>query len=255
MSGTRDEEERLGQEIDRLLQSGLSRDRSEPGPSETEATTRVLAAAVEAAGPRAQFVAAARARLLARAADRASQPRPPFLFRLSFAMRAMAAALVLLLVLGTGTVVSAESSVPGTLLYPVKRAHENIRLQLAMQPAARAAVETDLTNQRLKELDVLVARGEKARYLDQANRIRLQVLALRQTVERLQAARAAGHPIPERQLVALRQRLQSLRDAPQALARLLDQAPPETRPRLLRIVQETQREFELLLETLRRTAD
>ncbi len=255
MSGTRNDEEHLDREIDRLLQAGLSRDGSEPEPSETEATTRVLAAAVETAVPRPQFVAAARGRLLARAADRASQPRPPFLFRLSFAMRAIAAALVLLLVLGTGTVVSAEGSVPGNLLYPVKRAQENLRLQLAAQPAARAAVETELTNQRLKELDVLVARGEKGRYLDQANRIRLQVLALRQAVERLQAARAAGHPIPERQVAALLQRLQSLRDAPQALARLLEQAPPETRPRLLRIAQETQRELELLLDTLRKTAD
>lgn len=257
MSGAREEEEEEEERLDRIIdrvQAGISADGSRPAASpQYEATVSLLATAAAQAGPRPEFLAGARDRFLARAAERTVRPRQPFLS--SFAMRAAAAALVLALALGTGTAVRAESAVPGSLLYPVKRAQENVRLQLARQPVARAAVETDLATQRLKELDTLVARGEKARYLDQANRIRLQVLELRQTVERLQAARADGHPIPERQVVALQQRLQSLREAPQALARLLDQAPPETRPRLLRIVQETQREFELLLEALRRTVD
>ena len=255
MDRAKAEEERLDRAIDRLLKGEPVSDEAESLPPQIEVTTHVLAVLVEHIEPRSEFVPVARARFLGRVSEQRRGPRQPLFIRFAFAARAMAAALVLMLVLGTGTVVSAAGSVPGSLLYPVKQAQETIRLQLATQPAQRAAVETDLTNQRLKELDTIIARGETSRFVEQANRIRSQVMQLRQTVERLQAMRAAGQSIPDKQILVLLQRLQSVKEAPQALERLIERAPPEARPRLLRIAQETQREFELLAAALHSSTD
>ncbi len=74
-------------------------------------------------------------------------------------LRLSAAVLVLALAFGTAVRASADS-LPGTVLYPVKRAAEEARLALAWTASWRALVQIDIAGARIDELTVLVARHE-----------------------------------------------------------------------------------------------
>jgi len=74
----------------------------------------------------------------------------------------MAIALVLVLVIGGAAAVTASAqTLPGDALYPVKRVVENVRLTLTGGEAARQAMETELTQERLREIKALMADGRQ----------------------------------------------------------------------------------------------
>ncbi|HEX5691657.1 MAG TPA: DUF5667 domain-containing protein, partial [Roseiflexaceae bacterium] len=73
-------------------------------------------------------------------------------------MRLAAAFVIAFLALGSG-VAAAQSSLPGSPLYPVKRAGEELRLGLTFKPEQRAALHMDLARVRLDETLALLNSG------------------------------------------------------------------------------------------------
>ena len=70
-------------------------------------------------------------------------------------------ALVLVLMLGSGTSYAAEGALPGDLLYPVKKVvNEGVRAALAVTPEARVQWQTARTSRRLAEAQTLVAHND-----------------------------------------------------------------------------------------------
>lgn len=132
--------------------------------------------------PLPERVAAGRERLLAQAAELRqqevkSQPRPfadwPSRLRQRLAAwvapRPMAGrwaitaiiTLVLLILLGGSAVVAAESSLPGDVLYPVKRTTQDVRLRLALDEAARAELERHVQAQRRADALAVAQQGRR----------------------------------------------------------------------------------------------
>ncbi len=69
-------------------------------------------------------------------------------------------ALVIAIVMGsTGTVVAAESSVPGDPLYPVKRVGERARLMLSFTDHREADIHAQLLDRRMEELQAVTDKG------------------------------------------------------------------------------------------------
>ncbi len=62
------------------------------------------------------------------------------------------AALLLVVVLTTGTVVVSAGALPGDVLYPVKRATEQVQVLLTFNPAAREALREQLDERRRQEV-------------------------------------------------------------------------------------------------------
>ena len=94
--------------------------------------------------------------------------RRPFWLRLpsgglfGTGQRVAVTALVVLIALagsGTGTVLAAQSSGPGEVLYPVKRASERVQLALTITPNRESRLRARLMERRIRELEVVTARG------------------------------------------------------------------------------------------------
>lgn len=69
-------------------------------------------------------------------------------------------AVLAVLLAGSGTVLAADSSMPGALLYPVKLATENVRLTLSSSDVARAELYATLVNRRIAEMDYAIEKGK-----------------------------------------------------------------------------------------------
>lgn len=76
--------------------------------------------------------------------------------------RAVAGVAASALVVGGATAVAATGSMPGDLLYPVKRGVENLQLRLGTSDAARGAGHLDLARQRLNESERLIRDADSA---------------------------------------------------------------------------------------------
>lgn len=99
----------------------------------------------------------------------AARPHSPFSW-VTFAHRPIAAALVLVLVFGSGVSYAAENSLPGDALYAVKTAvNEPVRVALATNAEAKAEVQIELAERRIEEAATLAAEGR----LDDATQDRL----------------------------------------------------------------------------------
>jgi hypothetical protein len=85
---------------------------------------------------------------------RVSTARRPLRLRFGFA-----AVLIALVLAGIGAVAASATSLPGELLYPVKRLSEQVSLTLAPS-SDQAALHVDLAQHRLDEFDALAERGE-----------------------------------------------------------------------------------------------
>jgi len=80
-------------------------------------------------------------------AARRGSPRLGWLGRPAWAALGLSLVLVVVLALATsGTVLAAESSVPGDALYPVKRSVETVQLALTWAPEARSALLVSLAD-------------------------------------------------------------------------------------------------------------
>jgi hypothetical protein len=78
----------------------------------------------------------------------------------TFAHRPIAAALVLVLVFGSGVSYAAENALPGDALYTVKTyINEPARVALATNAEAKAEVQIELAERRIEEAAVLAAEG------------------------------------------------------------------------------------------------
>lgn len=93
-------------------------------------------------------------------AARQSNPRQTFVGSVGlFAMRFALVLLVAFLGIGGG-VAAAQSSLPGSSLYPLKRASETIRLRMTSNPAQRAALHLDFAGARSVEILALVGKEQ-----------------------------------------------------------------------------------------------
>jgi len=127
----------------------------------------LLDAAVQARGlvipePSAESFRRGRAALLQRAAQmREAKVSPargrviPLFQRLAISF----ALLVLLLVSGTSLVRASSGALPGEKLYPVKRTWEDLSLLLVFDHERREALEHEFENERLHEVNELLAEG------------------------------------------------------------------------------------------------
>ena len=142
--------------------------------------TVAVARRAEAVPPRSpQAVAEAKADFLAAAAARrremqqaaVRQRREP---RLSWplprrvsAWATVSVTAVLVLALLTGTAVAASArSLPGDLLYPVKRVVENAQLSVTRDPTARETLQKQLEQRRLEEVQEVIKLGRVVERLD-----------------------------------------------------------------------------------------
>ena len=81
------------------------------------------------------------------------------------------AAVVALLVVGTGVVLASGSSLPGQSLYPVKRGTENVRLVLTSSDAGKANLHIALAGRRAKELAMVAPVADPERIADLSQEI------------------------------------------------------------------------------------
>lgn len=108
-----------------------------------------------------QAASRSRARFLTEAARRSEtarkKPALPFLrlFKLSRVFSLAAVLAVILLTLGTGF--ASAASLPGDMLYPVKRSIEKARLGLTVNPSSRLSLEEKLDQTRAAEAARLLA--------------------------------------------------------------------------------------------------
>lgn len=115
------------------------------------------------------------------------------------------AALTALLLAGAGTVTASASSVPGELLYPIKRLSEQVSISLASS-ADQAAIHVDLAQRRLDEFNILSDRGDVRPELmtDASQEIAAAMQASELlTSEQQQAVLAAVVRVTEAQLSAI----------------------------------------------------
>jgi hypothetical protein len=177
---------------------------------------------------------AGEARLLAQAAAlRARQKEMPPTRRMAMPgllvgarrlVAAVMASLVLLLgVLSAGTVSAASSSLPGSPLYPVKRATEALISSLAPTPQLKTRVHLAWADRRLREIEAVTERGAVA---DDTLLADLEW----ETDRALAAAEQAGPP-------ALTAAVASTDHQQTVLKRLLEQAQAPARRGLQRAVQ------------------
>lgn len=122
------------------------------------------------AGPSKAAVARTRARVLNRINAKASAARPvgrPAGRRSRSFMRRYAVALASLLVVfalmmsGVGVAYAAEGSLPGDTLYPVKTGLETAQLALTFSPEGRGDLLRQQADQRLAEIQALIAAGRQ----------------------------------------------------------------------------------------------
>lgn len=131
----------------------------------------ILEASVKAKGmaapaPSEEVVRRNRAKLLQRAAEmRERKAAPPSRRLWSVPLRralVTLAVVIMLFVSGTGLVRASTTSLPGDNLYPVKRTWEWLSLWLTFNAAVREELEFKHENERLEELDELLALGRSA---------------------------------------------------------------------------------------------
>lgn len=86
------------------------------------------------------------------------RPSPYFFFSPRWAT---ALAVVLVMVLSSGTAFAAQGALPGDVLYAVKvNVNENIQTALATTPQQKAQVNASLAEERLQEAEMLAAQGK-----------------------------------------------------------------------------------------------
>jgi hypothetical protein len=83
--------------------------------------------------------------------------RPTFLTTIA---KAAAGFIAVLLLAGLVTVPASANSLPGDVLYPVKRGYENVQFALTRSPETQAALQLTHAQTRMDELQQLVLRGE-----------------------------------------------------------------------------------------------
>jgi len=95
----------------------------------------------------------------------------------SVSLRRMAVTFIMLVALfvsGTGLVRASSNTIPGDNLYPVKRTWEDVLLLFTFNPQQREQLEFEHENERLEELNELIAEGRSAIKVDFAGYVTSQ---------------------------------------------------------------------------------
>ncbi|MCQ3938692.1 MAG: hypothetical protein DPW18_16840 [Chloroflexi bacterium] len=123
--------------------------------------TAIKARNMSAAEPSAEAARRGRARVMQRAAEiRESRRAPNRRVIPVFSRLAISFALVIAFLLsGTGILSASASALPGESLYPVKRGWESVRLFFIFDQEARELLANEFENERLHEIDELLAEG------------------------------------------------------------------------------------------------
>ncbi|RMG99220.1 MAG: hypothetical protein D6706_05820, partial [Chloroflexi bacterium] len=87
--------------------------------------------------------------------------RSPFLFGLRRLVMPLATFIVLIF-FGVGLIAASAPAVPGDALYGTKRLVENIQLGLTTDPTIRATLSAEFNQERIQEIETLLARGSSA---------------------------------------------------------------------------------------------
>ncbi|MDP1807917.1 MAG: DUF5667 domain-containing protein [Actinomycetota bacterium] len=141
--------------IDDVVAGGTSSDTGDPA-----AQTIVGLARFDTLRPPAAGKAKTRQMMLARARE---LQKTPAISRWRQRLTAVIAAATAMTMLSGGAVYAASGSAPGDLLYPVKRAAEDVSISFKPPGIARAQAELDLARIRLAEIKMLVKSGDKER--------------------------------------------------------------------------------------------
>jgi hypothetical protein len=197
-------------------------------------------------------LAAGEARLLAHAVQLRARPsgqapaarraRSGFLggaYRLIAA--AVASVLLACVLLSVGTVSAASTSLPGSPLYPVKRASEAAVSSVALTPRLQARVHLVWADRRLREVEALMERDGVA---DEAILAALE----QETEQALAAAEQAG--AGSLMAAAVHTEHQQA-----VLSRVLVEAPPAARPGLQRALEASAKKNERARSALDRAGD
>ena len=198
MSKGREFNDILDECLERLLSGGDTVEQCLEGHPEYAAElepllrTAVAARAALAIKPNEEFRARARYQLrseMDRAAVKGWRPI------LNWQPRwAVAIVVVLAVVLAGGsTVLAADSSMPGSPLYPVKLATENVRLTLSSSDVTRAELSAVLANRRIAEIAYAIKRGK----LKQVERVTERLNSHLVTIARLSLAASTAEAAAE----------------------------------------------------------
>jgi hypothetical protein len=115
-------------------------------------------------------------------------------------------AVLLVFVMGGGAVVAANGSMPGSPLYPVKIATENVRVKLAGSDVEKVELLTTLADRRVTELSYLMESGKPdvkkvegiaARYNDHVTQVGTIAKVEETAEETMMIAATADSPAPE----------------------------------------------------------
>jgi hypothetical protein len=117
------------------------------------------ASAVE---PRPDFKARARYQFRSALQEKAAPKRRPFFGWLPRWATALSIVLIVLLV-GGGTVVAASNSMPDSILYPVKLATEEVRLAFTPSQLGKARLCSDFADERVAEIIYMAEKGDARR--------------------------------------------------------------------------------------------
>lgn len=138
----------------------------------------------------------------------------------------IAAAILTVGLLGTAAVAASASSLPGDILYPVKRAVERIELTIHRDPASRARLHLEFAQRRLAELSALLAERRIGQTVD----VGAEMSAYRDEVAAAQRALAGdvGNPAFAGLLDSVSAQLQHHIDVLTALQQLQLPAPAQS---------------------------
>ena len=180
---------------------------------------------------------------------------------------ALAVFLVVLLSIGGGTALAADRIMPGSPLYPVKLATEQVRLTLTRSDIGRAELCATLADRRVAEIAYMVNKGKHRQVERIAQRLdkhltMITSLSLAEEREALTASLPAP-PLPQvekerKGVYAMADRRARLRarlgqyavNHPAKLQDLLDRAPESAKPALQRAIALSVTSYRKALEDL-----
>lgn len=222
--------------------------------------TALAASRASAIPPRADFKARARYKFRL-ALQKATPSRPSLSW---FPRWATVGAIVLVLLLvGSGTVAAASTSMPDNPLYPLKLATEQTQLALTPSPIGKAGLCAELVDRRVAEIAYMASKGDarQVELITQRLDERLAMLAVLASAEEeggaalmapapSEAAQVSkGNQAKADKRAKLKMIVESHAVSQQALLQaLLDKAPEEAKPALRRAIEVSAAGYKKALE-------
>jgi len=276
MNKRREFDDILDECLERLLVKGETMEQCLESYPEQAAELRLLlstaadtkeALAIE---PRPEFKARARYQLLSALNELKPKRWLPFFLSWKPQWATALALFLALLLAGGGTVVAAGSSMPDTLLYPVKLATEQVQLVLTPSSLGKAGLYARLADKRVAEIAYLVDSGQPEEIEPTAQRLEnlLGLMAALPLAENGESkvmlvpgptpvppppAAESGKDVraPSNQRAKLKLLLERYAvDQPAVLRAALDRVPEAVKPTLRRLITESESSYEKTIASL-----